>query len=458
MVKVSIYIPTYNYAHYIEQAVDSVLKQTMTEWELIIIDDGSTDNTIEVLAKYRSNPKIRIIEQENKGLNKSNNIAIRLSQGEYIMRLDSDDWLDENALLVLSNVLDSKPEVDLVYPDYYEVDPQGEVLSMVRRKKVGEEVTLLDLPAHGACTMFRKNCIKQIGGYFEEFTRQDGYGIWLRFIQKHNPYNVNNPLFYYRQHPVSITKRKDKLLETRRQMKRKVVEEDMNGEIPKVIGIIPVTSHSIYNIGEAFQDFAGKPLLWYTIQESLQSKLLDKVVVASDDEKVLDYAAQFDNIITIKRPDTLSSTNTKMYEVINFVLDALWEQKKYKAEAVCTLYINTPLRKASHIDKAIDTMVIFNVDTVISIEEELALCYHHRKLGLEPIEKSREIRAERNAIYKENSAIYLSKVAVFKNNSLVGDSVGHITMLPQESVKISGAYELWLAEKLFTEWKTDKII
>ncbi len=455
MAKISIYIPTYNYGNYIEQAINSVIKQTMSDWELIVIDDGSTDNTMEILEQYKSNPQIRIIKQNNKGLNKTNNIAIRLSQGKYIMRLDSDDYLDENALLVLSNVLDSKPEVDLVYPDYYEVDPNGEVMNMVRRKKVGEEVTLLDLPAHGACTMFRKSCIIQIGGYFEDFTRQDGYGIWLKFIQKHNPYNVNVPLFYYRQHPVSITKRMDKLLETRRQMKRKVVSEELEGKMPKVIGIIPVTSHSVYNTGEAFQDFAGKPLLWHTITESIQSKLLDKIIIASDDEKVLEYAARFDNIITIKRPEHLSNSSTKMYEIINYVLDELETQHNYIAEAVCTLYINTPLRKATHIDKAIDTMVIFNVDSVISIEEELALCYHHRKLGLEPIDKSREIRSERNAIYKENSAIYLSKVSVFKNKRLVGDSVGHITMLPQESVKISMAYDFWLAEKIFMEWQNN---
>lgn len=105
MAKVTVYIPTYNYAHYVDKAVQSVLKQTMQDWELIIINDGSTDNTIDVLNRYKNNQKIRIIDQENKGLNVTNNIALRLSNGQYVMRLDADDYLDENALLVMSSIL-----------------------------------------------------------------------------------------------------------------------------------------------------------------------------------------------------------------------------------------------------------------------------------------------------------------------------------------------------------------
>ena len=96
-----------------------------------------------------------------------------------------------------------------------------------------------------------------------------------------------------------------------------------------------------------------------------------------------------------------------MCDIVKSVLYDL-EKENYVPDAVCTLYINTPLRKAKHIDQAIDTMAIFNVDSVVSIEEELAYCYHHTKYGLEGLDKVREIRLEKNAIYKENSAIFLS--------------------------------------------------
>ncbi|ODS33741.1 MAG: glycosyltransferase family 2 [Candidatus Scalindua rubra] len=228
MPKVTVYIPTHNYDRYIDKAIQSVLKQTMTDWELIVIDDGSTDNTIETISKYKTHPKIRIIEQDNKGLNVTNNIALRLSNGKYIMRLDADDYLDENILLVLSNILDEKPDIGLVYPDYYHVDEEGEIVEIVRRKKIEEEVELLDLPAHGACTIIRKECLLDLKGYEEEFSCQDGYDLWLRFIKRYKPYNVNIPLFYYRQHPKSLTRQQEGILDTRKKIKEKYVNKYNN--------------------------------------------------------------------------------------------------------------------------------------------------------------------------------------------------------------------------------------
>ena len=99
--KTTVYITAYNYGKFIEKAIQSVLKQSTDDWELIIINDGSTDNTCDILKRYETHPKVRVVEQENKGLSVSNNIALRISNGEYLMRLDADDYLDENALLVL---------------------------------------------------------------------------------------------------------------------------------------------------------------------------------------------------------------------------------------------------------------------------------------------------------------------------------------------------------------------
>lgn len=453
MIKVTVYIPTFNYAKYIDTAVQSVLKQTMSDWELIIIDDGSTDNTQEILSKYRNDTKIRVIEQENKGLNVANNIALRLANGRYIMRLDADDYLDENALLILSNILDTKLNVGLVYPDYYEISPEGEVITMVRRKKLGEEVELLDLPAHGACTMFRKELLMQVGGYIESFSCQDGYELWLRFIQKFNPYNVNIPLFYYRQHPDSLTKKQKDILETRRKIKQHFVEQNCSARIPKVLGVIPVTTHSVYSQNDPFVKLAGKPLIWYTLNSLKSATLLDRVVLSSEDDKVLNYAAGFERVQPIKRKEKFSHSALKMKDLLKDILEQLEAEQGYCPDAVCTLYISTPLRKGHHIDKAINTMVIFDVDSVISVQEELAHCYHHARYGLEPINTTEDgMRIERKGIYKENSAIYLTKTDVLRNGRFLGKKNGHILMLPEESIKINSAYDLWLAEKTIKEW------
>ena len=91
---VTVYITNYNYGNYIEKAINSLLEQTFKDFEMLIIDDGSTDNSREIIEKHASVKNVKIIYQKNKGLITSNNIALRLARGKYLMRLDADDiWI-----------------------------------------------------------------------------------------------------------------------------------------------------------------------------------------------------------------------------------------------------------------------------------------------------------------------------------------------------------------------------
>ncbi|MEM6724140.1 MAG: glycosyltransferase family A protein, partial [Bacteroidota bacterium] len=94
----TVYITNYNYEAYIKQAIESVLNQSFQNFELLIIDDGSTDNSRDIIESYKDHEQITIIYQQNKGLNVTNNIALRLAHGKYIMRLDADDYLTADAL------------------------------------------------------------------------------------------------------------------------------------------------------------------------------------------------------------------------------------------------------------------------------------------------------------------------------------------------------------------------
>lgn len=456
MPKVTVYIPTHNYARFVEQAIKSVVNQKFNDWELIVIDDGSTDDTSDVLKKYADNPRIKIIHQEKKGLTVTNNIALRLSRGKYIMRLDADDYLDENALLVLSNILDAHPEVGLVYPDYYRVDERCEIIDIERRKKIGEEVSLLDLPAHGACTMIRKSCLVDLGGYDETLSCQDGYDLWIRFINRFKPYNVNIPLFYYRQHSKSLTQDKRKLLMARHRANRNFVKAKFGKDIPKVLAIVPVRKRVNILSDAALKELAGKPLIYHTISEALKTDLLDKVVVTTDDEDILKYVGDFSKIIGVKRPPELSLPNSRIEPTVDYVLSFLKKTQHYHPDAVMLLYIHTPLRNHMHIEKAIDAMLIFDVDSVVSVCEELSFYYRHTKDGLSPLTKKRLLRLERDALYKENGAIYLSRMSAIKKGNFLGRKIGHIVMLPEESIKIDSDFNFWLAEKIIKEWENSK--
>ena len=180
--KVTVYIVNHNYGRYVEKAIQSVLTQTYQNIEILIFDDGSTDESISVIEAYATNPKITCVFQENRGLLATNNIAISRSTGDYIIRLDADDYFEEHALELLAGYLDRHPEKAMVFPDYFLVDKTGGVVDVVRRHNF-DQVTQLDQPAHGACTMTRRSALVTLNGYDEAFRCQDGWDIWLRLIR-----------------------------------------------------------------------------------------------------------------------------------------------------------------------------------------------------------------------------------------------------------------------------------
>ena len=212
--EVTVYIVNHNYGRFIEDSIKSVLSQTFKDLELIIIDNGSNDNSKEIIKKYSKNRNIKIIFQKNIGLNATNNVALNYSRGKFIMRLDADDYLDENALEIMYNKIKSDDRLGLVFPDYYLVDEKNDLIELVRRHDF-TKVKLFDQPAHGACTLIKKEILTLLNGYNELYKCQDGWDIWLRLIKNYKVVNVNLPLFYYRRHGKNLTNKEKKLFKTR---------------------------------------------------------------------------------------------------------------------------------------------------------------------------------------------------------------------------------------------------
>ena len=104
MVKISVVIPVYNTQNYLNECIDSVLNQSFKDFEIICINDGSTDNSLSILSDYEvSDERIKVISQQNRGLGASRNEGLKLAQGEYVLFLDSDDYLTPDALEKLYN-------------------------------------------------------------------------------------------------------------------------------------------------------------------------------------------------------------------------------------------------------------------------------------------------------------------------------------------------------------------
>lgn len=130
MVKVSIIIPVYNGERYVSEAIDSVLNQTYKDFEIIVIDDGSKDDTLNILRMYGE--KIRWESQENKGQASAINEGIKMAKGKYIAYLDADDVCLPERLKIQVKYLDEHPDVGLVYADFYQTDENGKIRRAVK--------------------------------------------------------------------------------------------------------------------------------------------------------------------------------------------------------------------------------------------------------------------------------------------------------------------------------------
>lgn len=446
---VSVYITNYNYAPYLEQAIQSVLNQTFDDLELIIIDDGSNDGSQRIIKKYESLENIFVVLQNNKGLNKTNNVALQLARGKYIMRLDADDYLDPHALTVMVSELEHDPDLALVFPDYYMVDESGEVFDQVRRHDFSNDVSLYDRPAHGACTMIRRDILLRFGGYDEEFSRQDGYDLWLNIIINSHPIkNVNLPLFYYRQHDKSLTSDEEKLYKTRARIMAKHVQKQGLDHLSN-LAIIPVRGSVADPRSLPLEKLGDKVLIDWTIDAALGSQYLEEVLITTPDIEVRSHVREKygDKVIVVKREPELARINTYVEDA---VLDALKFYKK-PLDVIMILYVEAPFRTSMYIDKAIDTMQLYDVDVVDGVRLDNSLFYYHDGEGLKPWKEKGGLRLERDDLYRRVGGLHLiRKNFLQKKHTMIGGKIGHIEMDSKAAFFIKSEFD-WRVAKLLAE-------
>ena len=451
--KVTVYIPCHNYGRFLAQAVESVLEQSYEDWELIVIDDGSVDETAEIADRYATlHPdRIRILRHAPaRGLQACANLALEAARGDYIMRLDADDYLDESAVLVLATYLDSHPDVALVYPDYTYVDEQGEILGVENRKKIGEEARLLDLPAHGACTMVRKRVLKSVGGYNENYDAQDGHELWLKVVHRFQVANVSTPLFYYRRHGDSVSRDQKRILAARERINRDLVERNSGKVKPRIVAVVPAKNTYEHLLNIVLTELAGCPLIDYTLDAARQVEGIETVYVATDDARVIDYCQEFTDVIAVMRPMKLSREQVTLSQVLHHAVLQLENDCDIYPDILVLLSVHSPLRKPEHIRKAIDTLLLYNTDSVISVYEDYDLHFIHGRNGLEPLNRGmlRRVRLEREALYVDNGAIRVLWRDVVTETDLFGRKVGHIAMLLEESFQIKSPFDVWMIEQI----------
>lgn len=203
MPKVSVVIPTYNRADYIEETVNSVLNQTYKDFELIVVDDGSTDNTLEILEKYKN--KIKVIAQKNSERAISRNTGVKNSSGEYIAFLDSDDIWIENKLEQQVEILDSKKDVILTNGICLRIDEKGNKTKIAKRQTTGHsgfiyEKLLFRNSIVSPTPLIRRNAFEQTEGFKCKYIPYEDWEMWIRLSLLGEFYFLDKPLAYYRIH------------------------------------------------------------------------------------------------------------------------------------------------------------------------------------------------------------------------------------------------------------------
>jgi CMP-N-acetylneuraminic acid synthetase len=436
--RVTVYVPSESYGRYLEQALESVARQSLDAWELLVLDDGSVDQTAAVAEAFRARfpDRVRVIRNEQpRGLRACANAALEHARGEFVLRLDADDWLDESALLVLVDFLDRHPEVGLVFPNWTYVDEEGRVLGVERRLQVGRGVGLLDLPAHGACSLVRTRLLKAIGGYDLDLPTQDGHELWLKTLARHGVASVETSLFFYRQHPASLSRDESRLLATRREIKHRAVSAGRGPVAPRVAAIIPVKNSYPHAPNLALDPIGGRPLLDYTLDAVVGNPLFGAVLVASDDEAVLRHCAAHPEIRLHQRASALSDPSVRLEQVVT---DAVAELARigFDPDIVVVLSAHTPLRRPGQIKEAVDTLLLYPLDEVVSTWEVRDLYFRYGTVGMEPVNAGAlsDVRLEREALYGSNGSIHAFWRDVLDTNNLLRGRIGHIVMTREESL------------------------
>ncbi|MEQ9238765.1 glycosyltransferase [Coleofasciculus sp. E2-BRE-01] len=206
-VPISVIITVYNRERYLSQAIDSVLAQTRKNFELLIWDDGSTDRSVEIAHSYaQQDPRVRLVEAKHLGQGQALKSAINGTTGAYIGQVDSDDFLAPTALEETAAILDTYPEVGLVYTDYMVMDEAGRIKGQGRRCQIpySKERLLVDFMIFHF-RLIRRSVYDQVGGINEVFESVEDYDLCLRLSEVTQVWQVKRPLYYYRNHPKSLS-------------------------------------------------------------------------------------------------------------------------------------------------------------------------------------------------------------------------------------------------------------
>jgi len=203
-------MPVFNGQDYLKEAVESILNQTYRDFEFVVMDDGSTDNTLAILRQYAAaDPRLRVIAKEHRGLGATQHDLVNYAQGEFVAHMDADDVALPDRFALQVEFLINNPKVACVGGAFQMIDGAGRYLITLTPPQTNNEIQQLVLGGHGAithsCAMMRSAPLKSIGGYDKNFDTAQDLELWLRIGEVGELANLPDVLVKYRLHDKAVS-------------------------------------------------------------------------------------------------------------------------------------------------------------------------------------------------------------------------------------------------------------
>ena len=258
-------------------------------------------------------------------------------------------------------------------------------------------------------------------------------------------------MWYYRQHTDSLSSNSIKLLHTRSLIYEKFAKIK-NTKKKKIVCVIPVRGRNVSNNCLSYEKLGEKPLIFWSIDEALKSKKIDKIIItSSDDELLINIKKKYRNkIFYHNRSKDYAIENTHFRRAVLDSVEKVYKRKK--PDIIVMLYHEAPFRKSLYIDKAINSLLIYNTEKVIPVYTNLTDHYYkHDGKGLKLINNSRHssLHLERNIIFVECGGMTVMNYNFYKKNKKeITNKLGHIIMDKKSSFCIKDSLDLKIAKKI----------
>lgn len=213
---VSVVIPSFNMADYLPFAIQSVLDQSYDNYEVVIVDDGSTDNTKEVVEKFLVNEKVNYFYQENCGLACARNAGIKVSNGEFIALCDADDVWSTDKLEKQMPGFAGSENIGVVYTNAAPMSVAGEKGEPFIAKRYSGKITgklLINNFVSGSASIIRRKCFDEVGFYDQTLTTGEDYDLWLRISTKYEYLYIDIVTYFYRSWEGQMSKNYRRMIE-----------------------------------------------------------------------------------------------------------------------------------------------------------------------------------------------------------------------------------------------------